>query len=113
MLLIPKLACVYWTGQRCNACVGIIWLARRHKNHHLAFVARNDEPFRIRYDLLDVEAVAWRISKHLFEFAGWVAKDYLTLVCAHENLTLSEPAMRCVVLGEVIVFLLGDLAHLI
>ena len=113
MLLISKFAGVYRAGKRRNARVGIIWLARGDKDHHLAFVTRNDEPFRIRDDLLDVEAVAWRISKHLFEFASWVAQDYLTLVSAHENLTLSQPAMRCVILREVIVFLLGDLAHLI
>ena len=113
MLLIPKFTRVNWTWKRSNSCVGIVGLPRGNKDHHLTFVSRNDEPFRIRYDLLDVEAVAGRIGKHLLEFASRITQDYLTLVRAHENLALSQPAVSRVVLGEMIVFLLGDLAHLI
>lgn len=113
MLLVPKFARILRTRQRGYARVGVIRLTSRHKDHHLPFVTSYDEPFRIRYDLLDVETVAWRIGEDLFEFACRFAQNDLPLICADEDFALGQPAVGRVVLGQVIVFLLGNLAHLI
>ena len=76
----------------------VVGLAHTMVDHHLALVAADDETFREGHDFLDTEALTRVVVQGSFDFTEVIAEDYLTLICAHQDLTLREPAVSCVIL---------------
>ena len=111
LLLLVHLV-VEGIGERCHHLVGVVKLRGDAVHHHLALVTHNDEALRVSDDFLNVETVAWVVIQRSSDFAIWITNDELSLVSSDQDPAICQPAVSCVVLRDVTILLLGDLAHL-
>ena len=90
----------------------VIRFADAMVDHHLALVTHDNESLGEGHDLLNIETLSWVVIQRASHFSTHVTEEDLTLVGAHKDFALGQPAVRRVILRNVAVLFLLNLTHL-